>query len=123
MFDKHFKKVSSVESCEQLLTNFVGKHHQQTNRHLYLLIDFCQFQYINPTILGAMLNLSLESWGIVTVIATLSSGEGLFGDHEQFREHITNFIDNFGGNKIVVTGFTEEEARAYLTKNGYINRF
>ena len=126
MFDDYFKETSTsaesltcLKSYEQIFTNYIKMHRKNTRSHLYLFIDFCQFQYINAAVLNTMLNLLVESWGNVSVIAALSSGEGLFGDNEQFREDITNFIDRFGGNEIEVTGFTEEEARIYLKENNY----
>ena len=102
MFDDYFKETSTsagsltcLKSYEQIFTNYIKMHRKNTRSHLYLFIDFCQFKYINAAVLNTMLNLSVESWGNVSVIAALSSGEGLFGDNEQFREDITNFIDRF----------------------------
>ena len=82
---------------------------------MYVLIDFCQFNYIEPTTLETMFNISVQSWGCVKEIAAISSGEGhaLLGVNEAYSEDVEGLLDRF--MSVEFTGFTELEAKAYLS--------
>ena len=109
------KSLTSVKNYETFLLHIISLHHKQNpHERLYILIDFCQFNYIEATTLETMLNISVQSWGCVKVVAAISSGEGhtLSGVNEAYSEDVEGLLDRF--ESVQFTGFTELEAKAYL---------
>ena len=67
------KSLTSVKNYETFLLHIITSHRKQNpHERLYILIDFCQFDYIEATILETMLNISVQSWGCVKVIAPVA---------------------------------------------------
>lgn len=91
---------------------------------LHLLIDFCEMGVFitHPKIFGAMMRLSRIMKDCLTVIIVVSSGEG--SNLEQ--PHIYNAFQRLiksTPEQMVFSGFTENEAKAFLFLNNVKKNF
>ena len=58
------ESLTSVKNYGKFLLSTISLHRKRyPHEHLYVLMDYCQFDYIEVTTLETMLNISAQSWG------------------------------------------------------------